>query len=69
MLHNGIDNLGVKLKVYYFKPESGLNELNNENYKANILGCTTSVSLLAQQHKYHRYGVSLNGIPIVALGP
>lgn len=40
VLRNGITDMGVKLKVCYFKPESTLNETLNEQYAANILGCT-----------------------------
>ena len=47
VLRNGIEDMGCKLKVCFFKPESDLNPLATERYEANILGCTLSfVTLL-----------------------
>lgn len=40
VLKNGIVDMGIKLKVCYFKPESHLNEKQNALYSQNILGCT-----------------------------
>ena len=40
VLKYGIEDMGIKLKVCYFKPESSLNEEQNELYKMNVLGCT-----------------------------
>ena len=40
VLRNGIEDMGCKLKVCFFKPESDLNPLAIERYEANILGCT-----------------------------
>ena len=40
VLRNGIEDKGCKLRVCYFKPESGLNPEAVERYEANILGCT-----------------------------
>ena len=39
VLRNGIEDMGCKLKVCFFKPESDLNSLAVERYQANILGC------------------------------
>ena len=39
VLRNGIEDMGCKLKVCFFKPESNLNPLAIELYEANILGC------------------------------
>lgn len=36
---NGIEDMGCKLRVCYFKPESELNPVAAEHYEANILGC------------------------------
>ena len=40
VLRNGIEDMGCKLRVCYFKPESDLNPVAAERYEANILGCT-----------------------------
>ena len=67
VLRNGIDDLGVKLKVCYFKPESGLNETLIENYNANILGCTRQFKYAPDKDNSIDMVLSINGIPIVAL--
>ena len=40
VLRNGIVDMGINIKLCYFKPESNLNETAMELYNANILGCT-----------------------------
>lgn len=40
VLRNGIEDMGCKLRVCYFKPESRLNPEAIERYEANILGCS-----------------------------
>lgn len=67
VLRNGIEDMGVKLKVCYFKPESDLNELSLERYNANILGCTRQFKYSPKLNNTIDMVLSLNGIPIVAL--
>lgn len=67
VLRNGIVDMGVKLKVCYFKPESSLNETLNEQYKANILGCARQFRYTNDNTNTIDMVLSVNGIPVVAL--
>ena len=67
VLKYGIEDMGIKLKVCYFKPESDLNEEQNELYKQNILGCTRQFAYSKTNHNTMDMVLSVNGIPVVAL--
>ena len=67
VLRNGITDMGVKLHVCYFKPESTLNETLNEQYAANVLGCTRQFQYAPDKKDTIDMVLSLNGIPVVAL--
>lgn len=64
---NGIEDMGVKLKICYFKPESTLNETLQEQYLANILGCTRQFAYSTKNNNTLDMVLSINGIPVVAL--
>ncbi|HFM9337489.1 TPA: type I restriction endonuclease subunit R [Enterococcus faecium] len=67
VLRNGIDDMGIKLKVCYFKPESVLNDTLQELYEANILGCTRQFKYSPHLNNTIDMVLSINGIPVVAL--
>ncbi|MDO4410072.1 MAG: DEAD/DEAH box helicase family protein [Akkermansia sp.] len=67
VLRNGIEDMGCKLKVCYFKPESDLNPLDAERYEANVLGCTRQFRYSAGNTNTIDMVLSVNGIPVVAL--
>lgn len=67
VLKNGIEDMGIKLKVCYFKPESELNESLWEQYKCNIVGVTRQFAYSKQNHNTIDMVLSVNGIPVVAL--
>ena len=67
VLRNGITDMGVKLKVCYFKPESTLNETLNEQYAANVLGCTRQFQYSSNNGNTIDMVLSVNGIPVVAI--
>ena len=67
VLRNGIEDMGVKLKVCYFKPESDLNVNLTELYKKNVVGCTRQFSYSTKNHNTIDMVLSINGIPIAAL--
>lgn len=67
VLKHGIEDMGIKIRVCYFKPESELNEGQNELYKMNVLGCTRQFAYSPDNHNTIDMVLSLNGIPIVAL--
>lgn len=67
VLRNGITDMGVKLKVCYFKPESELNEKDNELYQKNVVSVTRQFYFSATTHETIDMVISVNGIPIIAL--
>ena len=67
VLRNGIEDMGTKLRVCYFKPESDLNPLAMERYQANILGCTRQFRYSEAHNNTIDMVLSVNGIPVVAL--
>lgn len=67
VIRNGIEDMGVKLRVCYFKPESDLNELAQERYDANILGVTRQFRYSPNNTNTIDMVLSVNGIPVVAL--
>ena len=67
VLRNGIEDMGTKLRVCYFKPESDLNPLAVERYAANILGCTRQFRYSEAHNNTIDMVLSVNGIPVVAL--
>ncbi|MEQ6997729.1 type I restriction endonuclease [Enterococcus casseliflavus] len=67
VLRNGITDRGVKLKVAYFKPVSGLNEDTLRKYNANRFTCTRQFAYSPNNHNTIDMVLSVNGIPLVAL--
>ena len=67
VLRNGIVDMGVKLKVCYFKPENDFNDTLNEQYASNILGCTRQFQYSTDHMNTLDMVLSVNGIPVVAL--
>ena len=67
VLRNGIEDMGCKLKVCYFKPESENSSLAAERYEANILGCTRQFHYSIVNTNTIDMVLSVNGIPVVAL--
>ena len=67
VLRHGIKDLGISLKLCYFKPETELNEKSLELYESNILGVTRQFAYSKVNHNTIDMVLSLNGIPLVAL--
>lgn len=67
VLKNGVDDMGVNIKICFFKPESELNESQNELYKCNVFGVTRQFAYSKNNNNTVDMVLSLNGIPIVAL--
>ena len=51
VLRKGINDMGIKLKVCFFKPESELNEKDNDLYKQNIIGVTRQFAFSQKTHE------------------
>ena len=67
VLRNGIDDLGIKLRMCYFRPASELNEELMLKYQQNILQVTRQFAYSKQNRNTIDMVLSLNGIPVVAL--
>ena len=67
VLRNGVEDMGCKLRVCYFKPESELNPLAAQRYQANILGCARQFRYSTANTNTIDMVLSVNGIPVVAL--
>lgn len=67
VLHNGIKDRGVSLKVAYFKPVSGLNYDVLARYEANQFTCVRQFAYSPNNHNTIDMVLMLNGIPIIAL--
>ena len=67
VLRSGITDMGVKLKVCYFKPESELNEKDNELYQKNVVSVTRQFYFSFSTHETIDMVISVNGIPVIAL--
>ena len=67
VLRNGIDDLGIKLRMCYFRPASELNEELMLKYGQNILQVTRQFAYSTRNRNTIDMVLSLNGIPVVAL--
>ena len=67
VLRNGIDDMGCKLRVCFFKPESDLNQTDKERYEANILGCDRQFHYTTRNNNSIDMVLSVNGIPVVSI--
>ena len=67
VLKNGIEDMGIKLKLCYFKPESTLNETDVKLYSKNIVAEARQFAYSKENNNTIDMVISLNGIPIIAL--
>ena len=66
VLRNGFKHRGVKFRVCYFKPESGLNQTAVEQYKANEITLNRQWYYSADSKKSVDMVIAVNGIPVFA---
>ena len=66
-LRQGITDRGIKFRLAYFKPETGLNEETLKFYEQNILTCTRQLHYSKRNNNSLDIVLFLNGIPIVTL--
>ena len=66
-LKNGIEDMGIKINLCYFKPVSELNATQAELYRGNILGCTRQFAYSPKNNNTIDMVLSLNGFPLIAL--
>ena len=66
VLKNGLEDMGIRLKLCYFKPESSLNALLEELYSKNIYGVTRQFRYSSKNTNTIDMVLSINGIPVFA---
>jgi type I restriction enzyme R subunit len=66
VLKKGIDDMGIKLQVCYFKPDSELNVNLVELYQKNIISVTRQFPYSTKNTNTIDMVLSLNGIPVFA---
>lgn len=66
VLKNGFDDMGIKLQVCFFKPDSTMNALLNEQYSKNIIGITRQFQYSKNNNNEIDMVISVNGIPVFA---
>lgn len=66
-LRQGITDRGIKFRLAYFKPETGLNEQSMACYEHNIMTCTRQLHYSNSNNNSLDIVLFLNGIPIVTM--
>lgn len=66
VLRHGFKHRGVSFRVCYFMPESGLNQLDVENYQKNIFHCIRQWHYSAENKNSVDMILAVNGIPVFA---
>ncbi len=67
VIRHGITDNGVKFKLAYFKPDSGLNPETIELYKQNKLYVARQIYFSTKNNKSIDLLLSLNGLPVAAI--
>lgn len=66
VMKNGIEDMGIKLKLCYFRPESSLNQELINLYRKNILGITRQFKYSTVKNNSIDIVISINGVPLFA---
>ena len=66
-LRQGITDRGIKFRLAYFKPETGLNEKTLALYEQNVLTCTRQLHYSGRNNNSLDMVLFLNGIPVVTM--
>ena len=64
VLRHGVVDLGVHIRLSFFKPAHGLTPLLGERYAANRLGLTRQLHYSPRSERSLDVTLSLNGIPV-----
>ena len=67
VLRHGFKHRGMDFKVFYFKPESTLNETAVKHYQQNICQCIRQWHYSAQNKNSVDMMLAINGIPVIAI--
>lgn len=66
VMKNGFEDMGIKLKMCFFRPESSLNVDLINLYHKNIIGVTRQFKYSTQNKNSIDMVISINGIPLFA---
>lgn len=66
VMKNGFDDMGIKLKMCFFRPESTLNQELVNLYHKNIIGITRQFKYSTQNNNSIDMVISINGVPLFA---
>ena len=66
VLRHGFKHRGIKFRVCYFKPESTLNDTDNNLYEANAITCNRQWYYSGNNKKSVDMVIAVNGIPVFA---
>ena len=67
VLKHGVDDMGINIKICFFKPESELNENQTALYQSNVLGVTRQFAYSKHNANTMVLVLSLNVFPVVVL--
>ncbi len=67
VMRKGFDDRGIKFKIAYFKPETGLNKESVTLYNTNILTCVRQLHYSVKSKNSIDIVLFLNGFPLVTL--
>ena len=66
VLRHGFKHRGIKFRVCYFKPESGLNQTATALYEQNVFNCNRQWYYASENKNSVDMVLVLNGIPVFA---
>lgn len=66
VMKNGFDDMGIKLRMCFFRPESSMNQELVNLYNKNILGVTRQLRYSTQNNNSVDMVITINGIPLFA---
>jgi len=67
VLRHGVTDLGVELRLCYFKPGNGMNLTSTAQYNKNVLQVTRQVKYSQQNENSIDTVIFLNGLPIITI--
>lgn len=67
VLRQGFTDRGIKFRVVFWKPETSINPLSQQQYGANVLHCTRQLHYSLQNENSIDMVLFLNGIPVVTM--
>lgn len=67
VLRHGVIDLGIEVRLCYFKPSSGMNQTATTQYNKNVLQVTRQVKYSLQNENSIDTVIFLNGLPIITI--